>query len=1142
MATNSSDDNFARNLLLSRVVTPEQVDAAKDEQRTLEQSGEHVSLADMLIRQGMITPAIRANVEKMVQTTQGVGIQSLGQYKLLKKIGEGGMGIVYLAEDTVVGRKVALKVLPKRRASDAEFLTRFKREAKSTGKLNHENIVTAFTIGEEKGFNYYVMEYCDGEPLDKLLSRDHVLSWDKATGIAIQVARGLQHAHEHGILHRDIKPGNIFITTAGVAKILDMGLSKNMADQDAGFNTASGMALGTPHYISPEQARGDRIIDGRTDIYSLGATLYNLVTGETPFEGPTAAVIMMKHLNESLPNPQDIRDDIPEGLCQTIQKMMAKEPEDRYRNCGELLADLELIAAGKTPASKPMGDMKSSVAKRSVLRSAADAAVPRLRPSPSAHVSAPRHVHPARPLAQPAQRKFNVKLILAGFAATVLLCVVGYFVFRSTGKQDERAETGKTGVEIEKHVTHPGPTPVPVPGTTGHAAVQPPLHDPKNDVAQPPDEWIRTIQKLPAEGQLAHVIEALMKLNPGYEGQRNKRIEDEQVTELVIKSDALVDISPLRALTALRKLKCEGNFDQNNPQRGRNLIADLSPLKHMPLTVLGLAATSVVDLSPLKHMQLTDLDLSGTFVSDLSPLKGMPLKHLNCMITPVAELAPLAGTSLETLNIHATPAKNLTPLAGHKLKILQASDTKIDDLSPLKNMPIANLDVSGTFVADLSPLKSMPIDNLNIKNTRIADYTPLLEIPQLKTLYIDIKDEATVAVLKELHTLDGINGFPYGKFSRRFAGPATDVPVTDAPEVNPPKTVTQDPKPAPQPAAVPPPTPPPPPVQLLAVDFKDFDPRKLPAGWLAPDKKQPLGVLEMKERGKVLQVINKDEIQGKPRLEIPLDIEKVKGRMVRFSAMAFAPKGFVEIPGTPWANPRINLEIIKQNGKVDDLGSAQLEATDRDWKRLTFDKKVPADAQSAKICLKSYVRGEALFDDLAVHVFPPRPKPPNSEKILVDEDFEAMDLDDLPSADWRISNRKRISVVEFDKEHGHVLRIENRDGKLDLRLDINLDIEKVRGKKLSISALICCPEGYAASQAQEQFFNKPRIILSIVDNNDERKFAGRVLDAPGKEWKRISFDRLVPADTKSATVSLSVTNVVADAYFDDLRIEVEPDK
>ncbi|MCY3019922.1 MAG: SUMF1/EgtB/PvdO family nonheme iron enzyme, partial [Planctomycetota bacterium] len=270
-----------------------------------------------------------------------------------------------------------------------EFLTRFRREAQATGKLNHVNIVIAYNVGEEAGTHYYAMEYCEGETLDRILKRDKVLTWDKAVAVVMQVARGLQHAHDHGIIHRDIKPANIFVckplgpsrdregadvpladargsedlfAEGFVAKILDLGLSKNIEGGEQSFYTQTGVALGTPHYISPEQAKGEKGIDGRTDIYSLGATFYHLVTGQTPFQGSTAAIIMMKHLSEELPNPQDINPDIPDGVVQIIQKMMAKDPADRYANCKELLDDLEMVIDGKTPSSQAIDAGKSSVA------------------------------------------------------------------------------------------------------------------------------------------------------------------------------------------------------------------------------------------------------------------------------------------------------------------------------------------------------------------------------------------------------------------------------------------------------------------------------------------------------------------------------------------------------------------------------------------------------------------------------------------------------------------------------------------------------------------------------------------------------------------------------------------------------------
>ncbi|MGD0090272.1 MAG: protein kinase [Planctomycetota bacterium] len=369
MANNVPDEAFARAVQQMGVVSYDQLEAAKAAQAESAAKGVLVPLAEILVQQGVMAPATRENIEKKVRAQQQGGIQQFGQFKLLKKLGEGGMGAVYLAEDTNAGRQVALKLLPKKHAGDSEFLSRFRREARAAGQLNHVNIVSAHTVGEEMGHHYLVMEYVEGEPLDKMLKREGSLPCDKALEIVMQVARGLKHAHEHGIIHRDIKPGNIILTPKGVAKILDLGLSKTISGGDEQtFHTQTGVALGTPHYLSPEQARGDKGIDGRTDIYSLGATFYHLVTGMTPFEGSTAAVIMLKHLNEQLTNPQDIVEDLPDSVAHVIIRMMAKEPADRYRDCKELLDDLELVIDGKDPSSQAIDHGKSSVAMARVAR------------------------------------------------------------------------------------------------------------------------------------------------------------------------------------------------------------------------------------------------------------------------------------------------------------------------------------------------------------------------------------------------------------------------------------------------------------------------------------------------------------------------------------------------------------------------------------------------------------------------------------------------------------------------------------------------------------------------------------------------------------------------------------------------------
>jgi len=362
MPANPTDEAFAKYANEHGIATLDQIEAARVAQVEKARQGILIALSDVLVSQGIITPALRENIGKKVQAQQQGGVKQLGNYRLLKKLGEGGMGAVYLAEDVVAMRKVAVKVLPKKYAGEAEFLTRFRREAKAAGKLNHSNIVAAYSVGEEMGHHFYVMEYCEGEPIDAMLKRLKVLPWDKAVEIVSQVARGLEHAHKYGFIHRDIKPANVLMTKDGTAKILDLGLSKNIGDAEQSFHTQTGVALGTPQYISPEQAQGDRNIDGRTDIYSLGAMFYHLLTGQTPFQASTAAAVIMKHLTEQLSNPQDVNPDIPDTVVHVVQRMMAKAPADRYANAAELLADLELIAQGKAPSSLAIDAVKSSIA------------------------------------------------------------------------------------------------------------------------------------------------------------------------------------------------------------------------------------------------------------------------------------------------------------------------------------------------------------------------------------------------------------------------------------------------------------------------------------------------------------------------------------------------------------------------------------------------------------------------------------------------------------------------------------------------------------------------------------------------------------------------------------------------------------
>jgi eukaryotic-like serine/threonine-protein kinase len=341
----AQDIAVAQEVKKSGMATPDQISSALQAQAG---AAAPLPLADALVKLGVITPAQKDTVLRKVGEKKGVS--SLLHYRLMRKLGEGGMGAVYLAEDTQAARKVAVKVLPRHFSSTPDLLKRFRREAETATRLRHPNVVGAFASGEDAGFHFYVMEYCEGETLDRVLKRGgDPLPVFKAVEIVAQAARGLRAAHELGFVHRDVKPSNIILTPQGQAKVLDLGLTKSFEDSAESLKTQSGAILGTPHYIAPEQARGSKAIDGRADIYALGATFYHLLSGDPPYTGLTGVEVIYKHVHEPLPDLRARRADLPPGVEAIIKRMLSKAPEDRYASCAELLEDLEAVLAGKIP-------------------------------------------------------------------------------------------------------------------------------------------------------------------------------------------------------------------------------------------------------------------------------------------------------------------------------------------------------------------------------------------------------------------------------------------------------------------------------------------------------------------------------------------------------------------------------------------------------------------------------------------------------------------------------------------------------------------------------------------------------------------------------------------------------------------------
>ncbi|MEW6360418.1 MAG: protein kinase [Planctomycetota bacterium] len=278
--------------------------------------------------------------------------RKLAHYEIISELGSGGMGVVYKARNVSLDKIVAIKVLPEYiSAHDRELLARFIREARSAAKLEHPNITPVYFAGRI-GKRYFIeMQYVEGKSLAELVEKKGRFTPAAATRIVEQTARALKVAHENGIIHRDVKPSNIILDRNGAPKVTDFGLAK-VAETETGV-TASGQVLGTPDYMSPEQSRGEDV-DKRSDIYSLGATYYMLLTGKTLFKGKTVMQVLLQHVDTPPPSPRETVPDLPECVCAIVAKMLAKKPEERHQNCDELIAELQAVSQSLAAAPAPV--------------------------------------------------------------------------------------------------------------------------------------------------------------------------------------------------------------------------------------------------------------------------------------------------------------------------------------------------------------------------------------------------------------------------------------------------------------------------------------------------------------------------------------------------------------------------------------------------------------------------------------------------------------------------------------------------------------------------------------------------------------------------------------------------------------------
>jgi len=372
---NTNIDTIIGRLVVDQgLATSEEVQTVFEQVRSA-QDPNQASLAHRLVSSEIIT---KRQLERLRQIAEAERSgQQIPGHKLLGKLGAGAMATVYKAKQLSLDRLVAIKVLPKKYMGSPSFIERFYAEGRAAAQLNHPNIVQAYDVGKAGEYHYFVMEYVDGRTVYDDIVKHKKYAEGEALDIVMQIAEALGHAHSKGLIHRDVKPKNIMITKEGVAKLADMGLARAISDKEAAEAEQGKVSTGH-YYISPEQIRGEVTVGPASDIYSLGATLYHMVTGAVPFEGKNPSAVMHKHLKADLVPPDHVNQKLSAGVAEVIEMMMAKDPKSRYQNCKDLLIDLRAVRTGKAPpmAHKDLGGASVQDLLKAEAAAAAAAVIP----------------------------------------------------------------------------------------------------------------------------------------------------------------------------------------------------------------------------------------------------------------------------------------------------------------------------------------------------------------------------------------------------------------------------------------------------------------------------------------------------------------------------------------------------------------------------------------------------------------------------------------------------------------------------------------------------------------------------------------------------------------------------------------------
>ncbi|MCM8527062.1 MAG: protein kinase, partial [Lentisphaeraceae bacterium] len=621
--------------------------------------------------------------------------KKIGQYPLIKQLGKGGMGSVWYSEHPYLRIPCAIKIMDAKLAkANPEFIQRFIQEGRLAAAISHPNVLKVYDANHEDDLFYMVLEYIDGCDIKKLAEdRGGKLPPEEVIEIAHAIGDALRDAYDnHQIIHRDIKPENILINRQGELKLADLGIGKQISEEQEFNLTMTGVAIGTAYYISPEQAMDSKHIDNRSDIYSFGATLYKLLTGDYPFTARTVTAMMMKHANEPLENPKLKDPSLPDNLCAVICKMMQKKPEDRYSSYSEFLDDINAIREANAPVESLTCAMEGigSIEKENT-------------PEPPAkkkmHVSkkAAKQVEKPKQKAQTKAPNKNHKTLLVCTIAAALLMIPLALMFNNKKTVQPQVENKATLVQ-------------------------------QTNVKAP--EQKKKTEKAPK----AAVLDAFSSPAPTVEAVSTKPAEVKQV---ISDSDIVADLEKRLSKAngshiEIKEYKIEGGEITALDLSDNQTLKDISELRDLPLSYLNLNHCSNLEsLNGIQGTNLHELTLISSRplkVSNLDPVKDLPLKILKVYNMPLLNnLEPLKTTELKTLYLVDCPnIKSLKPLSENvDLKYLEISSkqpSELRSLNGLEKLPLKTLIIENCpQVLSLRPVVNSSLEEIIIRKCSIPE-------------------------------------------------------------------------------------------------------------------------------------------------------------------------------------------------------------------------------------------------------------------------------------------------------------------------------------------------------------------------------------------------------------------------------------